>query len=222
MPAGRWRNLQQTKRRLEEGGTLHVVNLGDSIVNDTARSAWMHLLREQYPKCRITMTTVVRGGTGCWWYRHENRIEKLVAPLKPDLVLIGGLSQRGDVESIQDVIGQLRRQTSAEIILGTAAFGRMDPHDPDSLKQDPCSGYGEYGGKLQELADREDRTGRPHALLGRVRPPIGRRDRPLQARSDPRQRAGRADPGPGSWRPSSRRSPQPRPLSRSTPSHETE
>lgn len=155
VPAGRWRNLQETKRRLEEGGTLHIVNLGDSIVNDTARSAWLHLLREQYPKCKVRMTTVVRGGTGCRWYRQEGRIDKLVVPLKPDLVLIGGLSQGGDVDSIREVIRQIRERTPAEILLSTAVFGRMDPHDPATLKVEPCSGYGEYGEKLRTLAEEE-------------------------------------------------------------------
>jgi hypothetical protein len=45
MPAGRftppsndWRHLTRTRRILAEGGRLHLLALGDSIVNDTMRS----------------------------------------------------------------------------------------------------------------------------------------------------------------------------------------
>ncbi len=158
MPARRWRHLPKTIQRLQEGGELHIVNLGDSIVNDTARSAWVIRLEERYPKCRIKMTTVVRGGTGCWWYREEGRIKDLVVPLKPDLVFLGGLSERGDVEAIAEVIRQLRKQTAAEILLATASFGPMDPNEPKSLERCQCSGYAPYGKELRALAEKE-RTG---------------------------------------------------------------
>ena len=44
-PTDRWSNLPLTAKRLKQGGTLRVVMLGDSIVNDTSRSCW-HLLLE--------------------------------------------------------------------------------------------------------------------------------------------------------------------------------
>jgi TolB protein len=153
-PSNRWGRLPKTRDKLTTGGALHVVNLGDSIVNDTARSGWLLRLQDLYPKASIRMTTVVRGGAGCWYYKENDRIRDVVAPLMPDLVFIGGLSQRGDVDSIREVIRQLRQQVpGVEILLGTAAWGRMDPLQPETLPLEPCSGYAEYGPKLKALAD---------------------------------------------------------------------
>ena len=97
-------HLPQTRERLTEGGTLRVVMLGDSIVNDTSRSCWNLLLERDFPNCRIEKITSVRGSTGCWWYKEPGRVQKFVLDHKPNLVIIGGISQRGDIDSIREVI----------------------------------------------------------------------------------------------------------------------
>ena len=51
-------------------------------------------LQEAYPKARIQATVFVRGGGGCQHYREEGRVEKYILPWKPDLVFIGGISQK--------------------------------------------------------------------------------------------------------------------------------
>ena len=76
--------------------------MGDSIVADTMRSAWLAKLAEAYPKAKIRGTVYVRGGGGCQHYKEEGRIAKNVVPRKPDLVFIGGISQK-DIESIREV-----------------------------------------------------------------------------------------------------------------------
>jgi hypothetical protein len=93
---------------LERGGTLTVVMLGDSIVNDTSRSCWNLLLERIYPAVEIEKVTCVRGSTGCWWYREPGRVKAYVLDDGPDLVIIGGISQRGDLASIRDVLRQIR------------------------------------------------------------------------------------------------------------------
>lgn len=56
-----------------------------------------------------------------------------IAPHRPDLVLIGGISQRS-VDDIRDVIRQLRvALTEVEILLFTGAFGRTAPRDEVAL-----------------------------------------------------------------------------------------
>ena len=92
-PADRWRNLDRTMQRLREGGTLRIVMLGDSIVNDTSSSQFELLLGRQYPKCKIEKVTSVRGSTGCWWYKLDNHVQEYVLRHKPDLLMIGGISQ---------------------------------------------------------------------------------------------------------------------------------
>jgi hypothetical protein len=97
------------------------------------RSGWVAKLQETYPKARIAATVYVRGGGGCQHYRAEGRVAKYIVPRQPDLVFIGGISQK-DIESIRDVIHQLRRDLpEVEFLLATGAFGTVDPRDPVAL-----------------------------------------------------------------------------------------
>ncbi|MDY0171029.1 MAG: SGNH/GDSL hydrolase family protein, partial [Thermoguttaceae bacterium] len=154
-PKPDWRHLSRTRRILAEGGSLHLLAMGDSIVNDTMRSGWVAKLREAYPKAAIRGTVYVRGGGGCQHYREEQRVAKHVVPRKPDLVLIGGISQR-DIGSIDEVIRQLREALpEVEILLFTGTFGTTDPRDPEALAEARHSGTGEYGKTLRELAEQQ-------------------------------------------------------------------
>ena len=159
MPEGRftaperdWKHLARTRRVLTEGGTLRMLAVGDSIVNDTMRSAWVAKLQEAYPKAVIQAEVYVRGGGGCQHYKDEERVAKHIVPRRPDLVLIGGISQQ-DVASIRDVIRQLRAALpDVEILLFTGAFGTTDPRDSQALAAAKHSGTGRYGQQLKDLA----------------------------------------------------------------------
>jgi len=152
-PGGRWKLLPQTREKLTTGGTLSVVMLGDSIVNDTSRSCWNLLLERQYPACRIKKVTSVRGSTGCWWYKEPGHIQKYVLDFSPDLVIIGGISQRDDIDSIRDVIGQIRTASKADILLMTGAFGNIDPRDEKQwLRISDPNHYSDYRRGLERLA----------------------------------------------------------------------
>lgn len=155
VPKGQGKHLARTRRVLVEGGRLHIVALGDSIINDTMRSGWVALLQSAYPKAEIRATLCVRGGGGCQHYKDDGRVAKFVAPLQPDLVLIGGISQK-DIESLRAVIRQLRETSpEVEILLTTGAFGPADPRDPTELAGAAYSGTGPYGEALRRLADEE-------------------------------------------------------------------
>ena len=152
LPPTSWQYLEHTRRTLNEGGELRVMAIGDSIVNDTMRSAWIAKLSEAYPKARIRATVYVRGGGGCQHYKENDRIAKYVVPQKPDLVFIGGISQQ-DIDSICAVIRQLRSALpKVEILLATGTFGTADPRVPEELANARHSGTGEYGKTLKELA----------------------------------------------------------------------
>jgi hypothetical protein len=69
-PKPDWTHLKRTRRILTEGSELHVLALGDSIVNDTMRSAWLAKLAEAYPRAKIRGTVYVRGGGGCQHYKE--------------------------------------------------------------------------------------------------------------------------------------------------------
>jgi len=154
-PKPDWSHLARTRRILTEGGELRLLALGDSIVNDTMRSGWVAKLREACPKADIRATVYVRGGGGCQHYKEEGRLAKYVIPRKPDLVFIGGISQR-DIESIRTVIRELRAALpEVEILLATGAFGTADPRVPAELAKAAHSGAGAHGAALRKLADEE-------------------------------------------------------------------
>jgi len=154
-PAADWQNLARTRRILMEGGELRVLALGDSIINDTMRSGWVAKLAKSYPKASITTTVYVRGGGGCHHYAEEGRIAKYVIPRKPDLVFIGGISQR-DTYSIFRIIREIRAALpDTEFLLATGAFGTCDPRNGIELAKAPHSGTGPYGQALISLAKEE-------------------------------------------------------------------
>jgi len=154
-PSPRCTRLPNTMRRLAEGPELRIVMLGDSIVNDTSRSAWEHLLMRAYPKCKVTKLTSVRGSTGCWWYKDEDRVQTWVLDHQPDLVMIGGISNRDDVDSIREVIRQTRAGSDTEIAVMTGAFGRTDPLADKSWSPaiDPTGD--DYRARLHRMATEE-------------------------------------------------------------------
>ncbi len=157
-PKDRWKNLPRIADILRKGGALKIVMLGDSIINDNSRSSWELLLQQQYPKCKISKVTSVRGGTGCWWYREPGRVQRYVLDFNPDLVIIGGISQRDDIESIHEVIDQIRASSEADILLLTGPFGTVDPNDEKQFqfKIDPTGDS--YRSKLMRLS-KEMKTG---------------------------------------------------------------
>ena len=154
-PAPDWTYLQRTRRILTQGGELRLLAMGDSIVNDTMRSGWVARLQEAYSQANIKATVYVRGGGGCQHYRENERIAKNVIPRKPNLVFIGGISQKS-IEDIQEVVHQLRAALpEVEILLATGTFGRTDPRDPEALAKAAHSGTGAYGQSLKKLAAEE-------------------------------------------------------------------
>jgi lysophospholipase L1-like esterase len=150
-----WTHLERSRRILTTGGELRILAMGDSIINDTMRSAWVALLRETYPKADIRATVYVRGGGGCQHFEEAERVAKYAAPVRPDLVLLGGISQE-NVDSIREVIHQLRGcLPEVEILLTSGTFGTADPRVEEEMNKAPYSGTGPYGEALKELANSE-------------------------------------------------------------------
>ncbi|MDD4871204.1 MAG: SGNH/GDSL hydrolase family protein, partial [Kiritimatiellae bacterium] len=151
----RWSLIPRTMQRLREGGTLKIVLLGDSIMNQTCHSNFDLLLQRMYPKVTIQKVASVRGSTGCWWYKDKNRVEDYVLKHKPDLLMIGGISQRDDVDSIREVIHQVRTRQQPEIMLLTPAFGFEGSGHITKWTYDIDSNGSDYRAKLMRLAIEE-------------------------------------------------------------------
>lgn len=166
-PINDWRGLRQTRRVLAEGGTLTIVAIGDSIMNDTMRSGWISQLRARHPLTTIRGFVCVRGGGGCHFFGQNGRLARYVEPLQPDLVIIGGISrgdltladgtiERAGIAPIREAVGQLRAALpKTEILLMTGAFGAADPRSDEELAAASHSATAPEGRELRCLAAEE-------------------------------------------------------------------
>ena len=144
----RWSLIPKTMVNIETGIPIRVVMLGDSIINDINNSNWDALVKRLYPKAEIRIITSVRGSTGCWHYREDENFKSYILDRKPDLLIIGGISNESrsnidGIESIREVIKKSRAQIGCEILLlsGPVAtdWRLKDANNPDAPlpKQEP-------------------------------------------------------------------------------------
>ena len=125
-PADRFKLLPKTMKTLREGGTLRMVLLGDSIIGNLSSSSFELLMMRDHPKAKVDKIVSIRGGTGCNWYCKENRVKKYVLDLKPDLLVIGGISNGEDPECVRSVVRQVRAALpDLEILITTPVFGAL-------------------------------------------------------------------------------------------------
>ena len=110
--------LPKTKEAFKSGKPWRIVMLGDSIINDTFNSNFQALLKRDYPASNLEIICSVRGGTGCWHYQTPENFKAYVADLKPDLLIIGGISHNFDASAVASVIAQAQKY-GCEIMLMT-------------------------------------------------------------------------------------------------------
>ncbi|MFA7231440.1 MAG: SGNH/GDSL hydrolase family protein [Victivallaceae bacterium] len=122
-PANRLKLLPKTVEAMKTGKPWRVVMLGDSIINDTFNSNFQSLLMRQYPKADLKFICSVRGSTGCWYYQDSEQFKSYVTDLKPDLLIIGGISQKDDIAAIRKVIEMTKQQIGCEILLMSGPLG---------------------------------------------------------------------------------------------------
>lgn len=129
-PPGRFEMIPKTMTKLRAGGELRMVLLGDSIMGNTSASLFDQLLMRAYPRCRIVKIPSLRSSTGCTYYREDNRVREYVLRHRPDLLVIGGISNRGDAEAVRAVVQQARADLpDLEVLLLTPVFGAVqDEH----------------------------------------------------------------------------------------------
>ncbi|MBO7721785.1 MAG: hypothetical protein J6T01_05205 [Kiritimatiellae bacterium] len=92
IPSDPFALLPRTKAALQDGRPLKVVLLGDSIMNDTYCSGFTSLIKRDYPKSDPEFIISVRGSTGTSWYHTAENFAEYVLKHRPDLVVIGGIS----------------------------------------------------------------------------------------------------------------------------------
>jgi len=120
-----WKYLPRTMDALRNGKKLRIVMLGDSIINDTSNSQFAPLVERMYPNSRLEVVASVRGGTGCWYYKDQFRIKEYVLDYKPDLLVIGGISN-GNADDVQNVVKQIRAHINPDVLLMTGAVSTKE------------------------------------------------------------------------------------------------
>ncbi len=131
-PADAFKRLPRTATALREGTPWRVVMLGDSIQNDSCNSVFQALVKRDFPRSNLDFIVSVRGSTGCWNYRHPEPFAEYVARHKPDLLMIGGISNLNEDrdQPAQGLakIGQVIEQAQA---LGCEIVLLSPPHSVD-------------------------------------------------------------------------------------------
>ncbi|MBT3381876.1 MAG: hypothetical protein HN742_04320 [Lentisphaerae bacterium] len=121
---------------LKRGSAPRVVMLGDSIVNDTNNSLFELLVGRVAGGCVPVVLPSVRGGTGCWHYRDPEEHRAYVAELAPDVLLIGGISHRGDADAVREVVRMTRAVCDCDIALMSGPMG-ADWRVPETCTEGP-------------------------------------------------------------------------------------
>ncbi len=134
--------LPRTAEALRSGKPWHVVMLGDSIVQDTFHSQFHSLLKREFPNSNLRFTISMRGGTGCWYYCRADYFKKYVFDEKPDLLIIGGISnyRKGysptGTEAMEVVAQTAREYFGCEVLILSAALSldtrQADKNAPDA------------------------------------------------------------------------------------------
>jgi len=154
--ADRFANIPKTVAKLRDGGELRLVLLGDSIMGNTSASSFELLLMRDYPKCKITKIASLRSSTGCTYYKDENRVQDYVLKHNPDLLVIGGISNRGDAEAVRSVIRQVRAQKpDTEVLLLTPVFGATQDEHIRTFTREIDTTTSNFRFNLQKVAAEE-------------------------------------------------------------------
>lgn len=170
LPADRFTHLSKTIQKLQNGQSLKVVMLGDSIVNDTSWSGFETLIERRYAGSSVNLVASTRSSTGASYYQNvatttgENgvevagvaRVQNYVLDYQPDLVMIGGISNNNDIASMKSVIEQIKAgsPTTEILLMSNLAGGITAANTPDALTALDPDGA-EWREQLAKLASEE-------------------------------------------------------------------
>ncbi|MDA0578627.1 MAG: hypothetical protein O3B24_11075, partial [Verrucomicrobia bacterium] len=104
--------LPLTMQRLRNGQPLRIVMLGDSVQQDTANAPIDALLQRLYPGATVELISSTRGGTGVGYYKDH--VAEFIFAYRPDLLVIGGISNGDNMTDFQSIIDQVRADDSAK------------------------------------------------------------------------------------------------------------
>jgi|TARA_B110000438_G_scaffold302658_2_gene361064 hypothetical protein len=123
-PAGRHQYLNSTLSLLQNGSPVKAIFVGDSLMQDSANSMIDVLLERRFPGTRVEIQAATGQGTGInkWdddisynWPDQDLDLDNAVIEQRPDLVLLGGISNNfTDWDtSFRELIGKIRTRSIA-------------------------------------------------------------------------------------------------------------
>jgi len=132
-PDGRFEPLPETRSTIADGGSLTVVIVGDSIMNDVANGHPDVLLERANPGLEVELVAAVRGSTPVGWFASSDRAQEHVLAHDPDLIVAGGVSTN-EASEYRSLIETVSGGSSAEFL---AMTGGISPPDWQYTSDDP-------------------------------------------------------------------------------------
>ncbi|MEI8245150.1 MAG: SGNH/GDSL hydrolase family protein [Lentisphaerota bacterium] len=127
-----FKRLPRTASALKSGKPWKVVMLGDSIMNDSYNSVFQALIKRDFPQSNLDFIISVRGSTGCWFYQDPKSFAEYVARYKPDLLMIGGISNLiKDKDNIPAGMKKIENVIDQAKALGCEVVLLSPPHSVD-------------------------------------------------------------------------------------------
>lgn len=102
----RWQRLKGTMEKLRNHQRLRIVVLGDGIQGDLANAPIDVFLGRLYPGCTVEIVPSIKAGAGVSLFKDH--MAEYVMRLKPDLLIVGGVSNTDEMRSFQSVVDQVR------------------------------------------------------------------------------------------------------------------
>ena len=124
--------LPKTAEALKTGKPWRVVMLGDSIMNDSYNSVFQAQVKRDFPQSQIDFIISIRGRTGCWFYQDPQNFDDYVTKHKPDLLMIGGISNlNGYCDKVPEAMQHIKSVIDQAQKLGCEVVLLSPPHSID-------------------------------------------------------------------------------------------
>lgn len=164
--ASRLLRLPATLDKLRRGGDVKMLFVGDAIQEELANSHLDVLIARHYPKSRIQVIPSIRPDSGVGYFKAH--VEEYITRYRPDLVVIGGVSNEDNMVDYQELINAITKahrspDEKMEIMLLTkgwipnAGGGNAFISAPELKELDQIPGNNavvpdDYRGRLMQLA----------------------------------------------------------------------
>jgi hypothetical protein len=104
--ASRWKHLPKTAEKLKKGKPLRILLLGDSVQQELANAPVDAILKAHLPYSHVEIFASTKPATGVEFFKDH--LSDFVTKYRPDLLIIGGISNRGGIPAFQEFVDGVR------------------------------------------------------------------------------------------------------------------